>query len=570
MSSDDGYATSTFEVVSDPGESTNSARILRACDQCRRRKVRCHEATPCTRCKRSSLHCTRNDQTRRRGPKPGSGSVIMGLRALGCSSPFDTANRRLVQPHRESVQRGEPTSAPRDLLEEADSSATPLNFPELSSRPHSTDLLDSQDDVANSDGVETMKERGINMYHDIGSIGIAVDAAGSPVLTEQSFLLSPSDQLHNATIGASGSELDCQQSYLARNKRLSPLTTLPMMSNYVPAGVLQAAQHLEVSPMVIDRCIGIFFERLFPVMPVVRRNMVLDSITRQLGRMNECVLVSLCAITVLRSATIFEQSWDSRHRLTQRMIQRCQELRRGFAWLSHSSAHTVIVSYLVSLCCFDLQQSAAQRHYLREAVEMFKELETEQPALDYPDSGLEECHRYLRDLLYITEVSSAIQRPHQRRSSSLNIDDTHGPSHLENPIARGISSLLQLFTIMDQSVLRCANCSDHGSDSTQCQALMTQAQQNLSAMACPLSHPSQRADIAVSIQWARLMVWNTSVSHGLVSSAATEPAFRYDFPFVVSRALCDAIQSLAFDDIATHGLGIVSPSIRVSSRYKIC
>ncbi|KAH8705384.1 hypothetical protein BGW36DRAFT_367450 [Talaromyces proteolyticus] len=57
----------------------------RACDNCRRRKIRCNRNQPCAKCEEIQLVCQYNDTARRKGPKGRTAPVLTELLATGTS-----------------------------------------------------------------------------------------------------------------------------------------------------------------------------------------------------------------------------------------------------------------------------------------------------------------------------------------------------------------------------------------------------------------------------------------------------------------------------------------------------
>jgi hypothetical protein len=58
--------------ASSPSSSTSSATkktLKQACDNCRRRKIKCNRAHPCDKCQRLLLSCSYSDVLQRKGPK---------------------------------------------------------------------------------------------------------------------------------------------------------------------------------------------------------------------------------------------------------------------------------------------------------------------------------------------------------------------------------------------------------------------------------------------------------------------------------------------------------------------
>jgi hypothetical protein len=71
----------------------------------------------------------------------------------------------------------------------------------------------------------------------------------------------------------------------------------------------------------------------------------------------------------------------------------------------------------------------------------------------------------------------------------------------------------------------------------------------------------QSANILITQQWLRLMVWQTALRLGLISSTAADSAFSYGYPVEIASSLCEILKTLAPISIQVHGLGIVSQKI---------
>lgn len=391
------------------------------------------------------------------------------------------------------------------------------------------------------------------------------DLARAPELVDHRLPAYWHPGTHELALGAeaSGSEVS---SCTSMQPRTLPLLAAGLsMSRYVSSGIRQVSQNIAVSPFIIRQCMDIFFDRLLPVMPVLQQHALLSDVMQGFTESDECVVVAICALTLLRSPVTYVQTRQtgSHLQLAQHMIRRCQQLRLGFSWLSSSGGRSAIVSYFIALCCFDLQQPAAQRHYLREARELAHGPDgpssPHEPAPSYVD---ERCRHFLSDLLYITEVSSAIQRHHDTSSSA---DDDRLSILLESDdvVSNGLGGLYHIFYLLDHSVLQCPGHIHDDATSGPCRERLVHAQHRLNLGVPYRSHASQRADFLVTKEWARLIVWNAAIAHGLVCAAESNVAFRYDFPAVVAKALCTAMQTLPLEDVYIHGLGIVSgPGIR--------
>lgn len=78
-----------------------------------------------------------------------------------------------------------------------------------------------------------------------------------------------------------------------------------------------------------------------------------------------------------------------------------------------------------------------------------------------------------------------------------------------------------------------------------------------------LPHPShvsltdiQKADILVTQQWLRLIVWQSSMRQGLLSSTAEDESMTFRYPLKIAESLVSVISSLPTTSIEVHGMGI--------------
>jgi len=78
-----------------------------------------------------------------------------------------------------------------------------------------------------------------------------------------------------------------------------------------------------------------------------------------------------------------------------------------------------------------------------------------------------------------------------------------------------------------------------------------------------LPHPShlsltsiQKADILVTQQWLRLIVWQSSMRQGLLSSTAEDESMTFRYPLKIAHSLLNVISSLPTTSIEVHGMGI--------------
>ncbi|TAQ86323.1 hypothetical protein B7494_g5378 [Chlorociboria aeruginascens] len=126
----------------------------------------------------------------------------------------------------------------------------------------------------------------------------------------------------------------------------------------------------------------------------------------------------------------------------------------------------------------------------------------------------------------------------------------------ESPeIHSGFMHLIHSYHLLDSSFVDSWNESSSAPASSQ---TLTLLQQQLN-----LPHPShislttiQKADILITQQWLRLIVWQSSMHQGLLSSASANESMTFRYPLRIAHSLLTIISSLPKTSIEVHGMGI--------------
>lgn len=120
-----------------------------ACDNCRRRKIKCSRELPCDKCRQLVLSCSYSDLLRRKGPKFRTVYPLAPLHPLASPHQDGPHDQRMYPPDKDvlvdaSVQLSSPASSavggadPQHLVHEPAESLFQLAPPELVSSPEST------------------------------------------------------------------------------------------------------------------------------------------------------------------------------------------------------------------------------------------------------------------------------------------------------------------------------------------------------------------------------------------------------------------------------------------------
>jgi hypothetical protein len=323
---------------------------------------------------------------------------------------------------------------------------------------------------------------------------------------------------------------------------------------------------------IITTCVDYFFANLYPTQPILHRRIMGETVAQMdTDPESYCLVVSLCAYMLIQpnielQASAFEGldiSARSNTQLGQILLGEAVRFRKGFNYVENPTVRSVITSFFLFGCHFCLDLHGTAWFHLREASTLaltvgMNEEETYRTADIVESSRM----RRLYWLLFVTERAYAIQ---QRRPLSLHAT-INLPTLEEDPSEtvqlNGFLHLVKLYLPFDDTFVGFWNKHRAGCTTE----FLQQLQQELSD-ALPQylqSTESQAVDLRCSQQWLRTMVWQLSISHGLLSSTAADNAMSFQFPIEVSRDLLAATTSYTQQSMEVHGIGLVEKLFDIS------
>lgn len=122
-------------------------------------------------------------------------------------------------------------------------------------------------------------------------------------------------------------------------------------------------------------------------------------------------------------------------------------------------------------------------------------------------------------------------------------------------IHSGFMHLVHSYHLLDSSFVDSWNEASDAPGSTMTYTAL-QRQLNLPHPAHISLTDIQKADILVTKQWLRLIVWQSSMRQGLLSSSAEDESMTFRYPLKIAQSLLDVISSLPTTSIEVHGMGI--------------
>jgi hypothetical protein len=586
------------------------------CDQCRRRKVKCDSESPCDRCIQSGLRCTRDIARKRRGPKKGSGSVIAKLRdetdqSLLGNAPLPqydlpplTAGNGIPALYRtpsgESIFSSPSSSyvsgfAPRSHPVGPDPTSVPTSAHDAGVSQYASPATDlnsplpwrladpyagSQYPSPGSSGYLTVNELAHKIFDNTDPSTLPYQVGSyEGMAAPESFSQSQNDPAMHTSIDAilsaaaeSGRSPSAHSTSSPGAHNSQHVLAARTTSNPPHTGlqIATVAADIGVSPNLMSQCVRQYFLHLYSIMPVIHEASFCCRLNQQepLPLDEKCLLVALCAMTILKSPPASDLNFDAKKDICRRFLSQVLEIRKQREWIETAALTSVITSYCVAVAHWELKQYKSHCLYLREAVGLALEqglhLDSSYTKMTHTE---EICHRRTFALLFVTERGLAILRNKPIMISRLQYLPTEHFDDEDPTILAGFQCICQLFSLLDEKFVelwRQVAPEVEGSLSTV--QNIAAIQHDLNAISFETSGLSdiQKADVLITQQWLRLIFWQASMRQGLVSSTSQDPVFYYDYPISIAKSLCEMMSKLPINAVIVHGSGIVSMLARLA------
>jgi hypothetical protein len=497
---------------------------------------------PCDRCQSHDLPCAYNTVRNKRGPRFGTGTVINELRTQVPASP-----------------------------------ALPLRPPETM--------------AADRASFDYQAARAAPTRPDCPSMATtsphALEAvpAGNPIVVQSEPQSSPSGSMNNAYYtfddfaqNMLSSTFLCQEQrpvvdrVLAPNRdRLEP--SLPVnrdFSVYKTRDTMHQTPGISIDCQQVDwqqveQGLHLFCDRMYYIYPIVdtRHLQLLVQDPQQLRRVEARLLWSICALTLMAVDAWPSFDLQSRTKAAREHIRRCLEDLTHSDYAETVAPEHVLTSLFIAVTFFDLKCRNKAWFYIREAISLAQLAGMH--VVDQ-DSKLDPTERIRRQriyaLLYVTERGAFI---HDMLPVSIFVSPGLPYERLpdEDPsISSGLDMLFRLFSLLTYDFVRArSRLPSAGSTGDEYEVFADLQEKLRQDMDVTAVSEIQRADILITQQWLRLMVWQTVLKLGLVSSTATDPSYSYSYPVQIALSLCEVLKTLPSTAIEVHGLGIVSSMV---------
>ena len=284
----------------------------RACDGCRLRKIRCDSSQPCSNCRKYSLSCLYLHVPKKSGPRRKSTKIAV--------------------PPARSPEKDPPSL---NVLERSPSTSSGLSSD--SRKAPSEDLFSPASNTENAfQSIEALSARN------------SMSQMPTPSLESPPCDL-PLDSLVFNEVPLIPCTTDSPTMYDAFVD--TPPTRLP--------------------PIVLLPFLEMFFDHLFPIMPVLDRELYLNSICHQdsISSDQYCLLTAVSAVTIVQlnlTIAFVEQSIPGLS--AGLLVEQCLQERNRYEYIDEPTTSTVLTSFFLFGYYGNMEKHNKARHHLHEAI----------------------------------------------------------------------------------------------------------------------------------------------------------------------------------------------------------
>lgn len=350
-----------------------------------------------------------------------------------------------------------------------------------------------------------------------------------------------------------------------------------------PGGRCRFARKENVLPRELIRdCSEYFFARMQGTVPILQA----ETFQRHVEQMDHCIhayclVVAFCAFVMMQtgysSAQAAGSRWTRSMDAGRELLEEATEARKHLDPLTVPVRQSITIAFLLYGCHIALGNQRHAYYFLREATTLYTAgmLDTQSDAEEGEEklsSGklfwlLLISERYF-DWMAQVEIVLIRNRAHAiRRHRPVTLQVTANSPTLEDPSPDdtsciGFRCLADLYRPFDESFLGLWN-GTHATCSRE--SLILLDRHICDAVPPDLELPDiPMADLRVSQQWLRTMIWQLSTTAGFLSSKASHPCMEFRYPLQIARDLSLATWKLSTQSMETHGIGLIEKIFEVA------
>ncbi|KAL2865279.1 uncharacterized protein BJX67DRAFT_383020 [Aspergillus lucknowensis] len=317
-----------------------------------------------------------------------------------------------------------------------------------------------------------------------------------------------------------------------------------------------------LNPTVVQSCAEYFFARMLGTVPIFLPATFQNHVDRMAESLHSyCLVCAFCAFIFTQTGYASWQNPDNPTATPGRsFLEEALATRRHLDPFTAPIRHGITIAFLLYGCQIGLGNQRQAYYFLREATTLYTAGMLDQPDAEV-DEGRPSFAGSLFWLLLISERAHAIRRHRpitlEITSDSPALDNTHSDS-----FSTGFRCLADLYRPFDQSFLSRWN----GTETSFSRESLIQLEEHLQqAVPTDLELPDiLLADLRVSQQWLRTMIWQLATTAGFLSSTPSHPCLDLRYPLQIARDLSLATWKLSRESMATHGVGLVEKIFEIT------
>ncbi|KAK2596618.1 hypothetical protein QQS21_006294 [Conoideocrella luteorostrata] len=336
-----------------------------------------------------------------------------------------------------------------------------------------------------------------------------------------------------------------------------------------------------VTKEVLTSCLDAFFTHKYPITPILDRDYVYGALANLQNSPEMYGLITACCAVMVLSPDIIVTDdsgatsarpligWKNEIVNAERpsietptaefLISETVRARSFCDFTEHPSLATVQTSFFLFAAFFCLGKDNSAWHYIREAITTLQSLRLHEEATysDITDTSMALYARRMFWVLFITERAYALQR-HRPLTLQSGIALPSLGHNSEEGILSGLLDLISLFRNFDTEFINMWNVSNDPPLSAP-QDYPARLQQFLeSALPCVSErNANQQADLLLSREWLKIVVWQLCVSKTLLRSSSPVESMSLRFPVSVARNVVVTTSLLPNAALEANGVGIL-------------
>ncbi|KAF1954003.1 hypothetical protein CC80DRAFT_506834 [Byssothecium circinans] len=335
----------------------------------------------------------------------------------------------------------------------------------------------------------------------------------------------------------------------------------------VSAVVSPGATEPQYGPQFFLDLIPNYVEGVYPVQPVITEAELRDYIHIMEADLEvQSFIFAFGACTLNLTRTGDERTEEVTRTIEHLMNYSIQTMKPAYKSF-HSSVMRAMQSMFIHNCLMSMSASDAAFHYLRDSISAVQLLRIDSPETMAPLPPHERSRRqrlYWQAFIHerfvaILDYRNAILPP----LDNLPEDDPTIPLQIHE----GFNQIIKLFSLLDRDFLKNWLGSQGGRvTSTWIEAKSRQLEGDEEDNARELAKLTtmQRADLAITREWLRTLVWRLAMSQTLLSDRSSKECLSLLFPVRLSQNLRQQVTSMSRQDIEIHGSSITQKLFEIT------